>query len=442
MKSSFFYKNSLKQLGLFMLFALAIFASSCKRPTTDVGGDLIPEDDLLNVLQSDTMTILAETVKEDSLQTSDLSTVMLGTYVDPILGRTTASFYTQVTLSTSNPSFPTNAVVDSVVLALVYSNRLYGKINNQMLAVHRITEDLNPDSNYFNIRQIDYNLFDEIKPENEFYEMNPLAVVVVGTDTVKPQLRLKLRDQVGYDLLQTPASALSSSDAFKEYFKGFYVRPNIYFSDGGVFNFDLVDAASKLIVYYHYDENGTVENDFYDFTINTETSYYTSIEHRRFGTIVAPVMSGASVPGDELCYVQAGAGTRVRVEIPHIEDLNDLDGRSINRAQLVIPFEDESIFYPQAGLFLAYEDEEGELRILPDQLFGNISGTADFVADRYIFNISLYIQRVLNGEINSNGLFILSQNAGVSVARSVLHGPRYSVDDKNQNMRLILTYTH
>jgi hypothetical protein len=442
MKSSFFYKNSLKQLGLFMFFALPLCITSCKRPTTDVGGDLIPESDLLSVNQTDTATLFAQTVREDSLQTSDLSTVMLGTYEDPIMGRTTASFYTQVQLSTSNPSFPSNAIVDSVVLSLVFSNRLYGKINNQMLAVHRITQDLNPDSNYYSTRNTEYNFFDEIKPDKQYYNMDPLAIVVVGTDTVKPQLRLQLRDQVGYDLLQAPASALESNDAFKEFFKGFYVRPNIYFSNGGVFNFDLVDAASKLTVYYRYDDGGTEETDFYDFTINTETSYYTRLEHNRFGTVLSPLINDGAVNGDQLCYVQAGSGTKVKVEIPYIESLNSLDGRSINLAQLVIPFEDQRTFYPQAGLFLAYEDEDGELRILPDQIFGNIGGTGNFATDRYIFNISIYIQRVLNGEIKSNGLFILSQNAGVSVARSVLHGPQYSDTDRGQNMRLILTYTH
>ena len=442
MKSSFYYKNSLKQLGLFIFFALPLFITSCKRPTTDVGGDLIPEEDLLSVNQTDTATLFAQTVREDSLQTSDLSTVMLGTYVDPIMGRTTASFYTQVQLSTSNPSFPADAIVDSVVLSLVFSNRLYGKINNQMIAVHRLTQDLNPDSNYYSTRHTAYNYFDEVKPDEQYYNMDPLAIVVVGTDTVKPQLRLQLRDQVGYDLLQAPASALASNDAFKEFFKGFYVRPNIYFSNGGVFNFDLVDAASKLTVYYRYDDGGTEETDFYDFTINTETSYYSRLEHNRFGTVLNPLTNDGTVSGDQLCYVQAGSGTKVKVEIPYIESLNALDGRSINLAQLVVPFEDERTFYPQAGLFLAYEDEDGELRILPDQIFGNIGGTGNFVTDRYVFNISIYIQRVLNGKIKSNGLFILSQNAGVSVARSVLHGPQFSDSDRNQNMRLILTYTH
>jgi hypothetical protein len=329
-----------------------------------------------------------------------------------------------------------------VVLALVYSNRLYSKIKQQTLAVHRITQDLNPDSNYFNTRNIAFDPFDELKPDQTIYPMDPLGTVVVGTDTVKPQLRLQLRDQLGYDLLQAPASALASAEAFKDYFKGIYVTPNIFNSNGGILNFDLVDAASKLTVYYHYEENGEVENEFYDFTINTETSYFTRIEHLRFRSVLAPFLIGNNVPGDERCYVQAGAGSKVKIDIPHLETLNDLDGRSINRAQLIVPFEDGIALYPQAGLFLAYEDEEGELRILPDQIFGNIGGSADFVADRYIFNISLYIQRVLNGEIKSNGLFILSQNAGVSVARSVLHGPRYSADNKNQNMRLVLTYTH
>ncbi len=429
-------------MGLFILFAVTLVATSCKRPTTDLGGDLIPEGDLLSVNQTDTITLLAKTVKEDSIQTSNLTTVMLGSYMDPKLGRTTASFYTQVELSTSNPSFPSNAVVDSVILALVFSPRLYGKITDQRIAVHRLTQSMDRDSNYFNTREIAFHPMDEIRSGSEIYSMDPLAIVVVGTDTVKPQLRLKLRNQLGNDLLQAPASALSSNASFKEYFKGLYVRPDVFGPNGGVFNFDLIDAASKLIVYYHYEENGETEEDFYDFPINTESAYYTRIQHQRFGTDLSPLVFEESIPGDELCYVQAGGGVKVKVEIPFIDDINTFDGRSINRAQLIVPFQDESIFFPQSGLFLVYEDEEGELRVLPDQIFGNIGGTADLVSDRYIFNISLYIQRVLNGEIKSRGLFILSQNAGVSVTRSILRGPQFDPDDLKQNMRLVLTYSY
>jgi hypothetical protein len=140
--------------------------------------------------------------------------------------------------------------------------------------------------------------------------------------------------------------------------------------------------------------------------------------------------------------VQAGGGMRTKIDLPFIQDFNNFENRSINRVQLILPFDDDNRFEAQGSLFLVYKDDEGEFRLLPDQAFGTISGTGDFTSDHYIFNISLYIQRLLNGEINSQGLYLVSRNSGVSVNRSILHGPNYSTEDSSENMRMILTFSY
>lgn len=443
MTSFSFHKNSSRQLGLFSFFLLAIlFLASCKRPETDLGGDLIPEEDLLSALQTDTLSLTVTVEREDSLQTDNLSTVMLGTYADPVFGKSAASFYTQFHLSTSNPSFPANAVVDSVVLSLVYKDRAYGVPGTEKVTVHRMTESISRDSDYYSNQYTGYEPFSQVNPGEEYIRFDNQAIVVVGTDTVVPQLRIRLNPQLGYELLQLPASSLVSNEAFKEAFKGLYVTAGSQGTAAGVFNFDLVDASSKMTVYYHYDENGTDVNTRYDYNINTETGYYTYVQHNRNGTALAPLGQYQTISGTQYAYVQAGAGCKSRIDLPYLDRFGNYPNLSINRAQLIVPFEDSEKLSPQPALFLVYKDSTGELRILPDQILGNISGTADLVADQYVFNISLYIQRVLNGEIQSNGLYLVSQNAGVSVTRSLLHGPQFSTENKNRNMRMVLTFTH
>ena len=54
-----------------------------------------PQEDQLNVLVSDTTTVIAYTVKEDSLRSDEFTTSFWG-YVDPVFGYTKASIFSHI----------------------------------------------------------------------------------------------------------------------------------------------------------------------------------------------------------------------------------------------------------------------------------------------------------------------------------------------------------
>lgn len=432
--------NSLKRLGLFSFLGLVLFATSCERPENDLGSDLLPNEDGLTALQTDTVTIIATTVQEDSIRTDELSSVMLGNYIDPILGSTTASFNTQVRLSTTSPEFPDAPIIDSVVLALVYTGDFYGRLAKQQIFVHELTEDLENDSAYYTNTKHTYNTANEVKSGWDMYNFRPEDLVIVGTDSVVPQLRIHLKESLGQKLLGATEDQLSSNDNFLEFFKGLRVSPG--FADACVANFDLIDSDSKLSVYYRYDNAGVEDTTFYNFNITSECSYYTQVTHNRTGTALAPLDSGVEVDGDVMTYIQAAGSMKTLLEFPYLSDFEAIENKSINRAELRIPFDDSYRFTTQTNMFLVYLDQEGDYNLLPDQVLGSIGGSANFTDDYYTFNISLYMQKVLNGEITSQGLYLISKNAGVSVNRCALHGPNHSPGTPSENMRLILTFSY
>lgn len=432
--------NSLKQLGLFSFLGLVLFASSCKRPENDLGSELLPNEDGLTALQTDSITIVATTVREDSIRTDELSSVMLGNYIDPILGMTTASFNTQVRLSTTSPEFPDAPIIDSVVLSLVYTGNFYGKLAKQQLFVHELTEDLENDSAYYTNRKHAHSSNNEVKMGWDTYNFRPEDLVIVGTDSVVPQLRIHLDEALGQKLLSATNDQLSSNANFLEFFKGLNVRPG--FEDACIANFDLIDSDSKLSVYYRYDNSGVEDTTYYHFNITSECAYYTQVEHNRAGTALAPIDADIDVDGDVMTYVQAGGSVKTLIEFPHISDFDAIENKSINRAELRIPFEDSYRYEPQSNMFLVYLDEDGDYNLLPDQVLGSIGGSGNFTSDYYTFNISLYVQKLLNGEITSQGLYLISKNAGVSVNRCILHGPNHTPDTPSANMRLILTFSY
>ena len=126
-------------------FLFLLFASSCKRNT--VGGlEIQPSDQILGVVSSDTFTIVPYTVLEDSLQTDEAQSNLLGSYYDPVFGYTEASIVAQPRLSSDNVDFGSGTLTcDSIVLALQFE-ATYGNLDAQSFTVYEVSELYNLDS--------------------------------------------------------------------------------------------------------------------------------------------------------------------------------------------------------------------------------------------------------------------------------------------------------
>ena len=78
------HKLSFNRAILAIIFALSL--ASCNKEPDLIGIDLLPDSDYLNLSFTDTSTIIAYTVREDSLRTDELSANLLGYMNDPVFG--------------------------------------------------------------------------------------------------------------------------------------------------------------------------------------------------------------------------------------------------------------------------------------------------------------------------------------------------------------------
>ncbi len=431
------------------LFMALLMVGSCRAPDEDLGLDLLPGDPL-GVLV-DTTTLKAYSFQDTVIRTSGLTRNMLGSYFDPQFGLVNAGIVTQLRLSSNNVGAGqdnSGLVADSLVLALAFDgiNYAYGNLNAQIFRVHELGESLSLDSVYYSDDAPVVFQGDLVANRGGRIVPRPLTKPFIGGDSLQPQLRIRLDRQLADRFI----SAFGTPDmvdnaAFLEYFKGLYITVDngaqLPFQQG-ILYFALLNVASKATLYYHDDNNEPELLRSFDLLIDQGSARYTTVEHDR-GQALDPRLSLAladtSAPAS-VTFVQALGGVRTGIIFPNILDYSGR-GLILAKAELIIPLDGTFNAYhpPPNQLFIFRKDTAGKDVFLPDQLGGLGAIDGNYRADdrEYRFNITRYIQGLLNGSITGNNVTLVPGSNGVTANRAVLAGP----DRSYEPMRLDLIFS-
>ena len=320
---NFSYPNSWRKVfGLSATFLMTLFIlASCKKKESTLGNDILDPNSLLNSTQVDTFQLTTFTIAEDSLISDNPAYAVLGSYNDPKFGKVNASFYTQVVLSGLNPNFGdlSSITVDSLVLGLEYVD-YYGELSPQTVEVYQLTEKLHIDSTYYSFQHKAHSSTNLVVPGFETFTPKPNGETIIGEDTVDAQLRIRLNNALASQLINESASGgtnYSSTENFKDYFKGLYVKVNNPIQSsgkGGVFYFNLNAPLSKMTIYYTQDG----ENKTFDFLINSECADFNHVDIDNTGKPVQNVIND-TVSGQTEFYAQAFK-SRAVVAIPGLKN--------------------------------------------------------------------------------------------------------------------------
>ena len=271
-----------REPGFAIFFLLIAFLFSCKEPDT-IGLEVQPVNDQLNVVFSDTTTIVAYTVAEDSVRTDETIYNLLGSYKDPVFGTSSASFLAQVRLAANGFPFGTTPVnPDSLILSLAYSG-YYGDIRvPQTVNVYEMDNTVYKDSAYYS------NLKVSVKPNqiaSLYFTPKPYDSVMVDGVKYAPHLRIKCSMNFATQLLQGTSTDYTDNSTFLKFCKGLYITTVPvtsndshlpYVNNGAIIYFNLLSSLSKLTLYYHHSSPlDTLKCNFifneYSARINTDT---------------------------------------------------------------------------------------------------------------------------------------------------------------------------
>jgi hypothetical protein len=446
-------KRKVVQLSATFLVITFLFAS-CKKEETTIGDSLQGEG--LNVVTSDTFSLITYSDELDSMESDETSVALLGAYNDPVFGGVDCGIVTQIRLSTQDPNFGalSDIVVDSVVLGLAYTGiNYYANLDDITVEVYEVTEDLVRDDQVYHTFKDPANTGTNlVLSGTEVITPDPIGQQIVGDDTLSAHLRINLDPlTAGNTLVALNDNGSMATDAgFVDAFKGLYVKANassLANGQGGVFYFSMENSLSSLTLYFHLlSDPGNAEK--YVFNINNDAARYNKMDFDRTGTDVESLLVDPSL-GSEAFYTQSGAIWAI-VEFPYLSDLyldslGNKDPKIINRAELILPVQDFTAdgFDPAVNLFIAriLDDKTSDFTLdysLTSVLGGN-TVKYDQTNKEYKFTMTREVQAILNEERENSGFRIYTPSFfASSVERIIFNGTNSDLKNKP---RLEITYT-
>jgi len=438
-KNNFRFWNS--TINFWFILFLITFLFSCEEPNT-VGLDVQPPDDKFNVINTDTISLITYTVIEDSIRTDETELNLLGSNYDPVFGKNSASFYTQLRLSSNNANFGTNPIADSIVLTLKYKT-VYGDTSSlQTIKVYELNNSIYKDSAYYSNMDI---ITTGVTLASKTFAPKIKDSIYVDGIKQAPHLRIPLSSTLAQTFINASATTpLSDNTNFLEFFKGLYVTSMPVSDKGAIISFDLLNSVSGITLYYHNDAADSLK---YKFVINENCARFNHFNHSNYlysDPYMLSQILGDTAKGDSILYLQSMAGLKIKIQYPFLLNLVKTGRIAINKANLIIPVDIDDITLSENSpppQLVVVEEEDGKIRFLADQYDGMtyFGGAYNSTTKEYRFNIGRHIQQVVNGVKDNIGLYLMvwTSNKPNIANRVVIKGSKRN----SGKLRLQLTYT-
>ena len=386
-------KKTIKALKIASLLTLILLAFvACDKDFSSLESDIQGSENFIT--NSDKFPVITYNKKLNAVQTNDISSNLLGIYNDDIYGTTIANIVTQVTLSTFNPDFGNNAVIDSVMLTIPYYvttevvdsenqyeiDSLFGDtpIKLSIYENNYFLKDNNPENiaefqkYYSNGNGVDFNgvhrgdlLYQkDIFPSNEAID---IELSDEEEEIITPSLYIDLNTQTldfWKNLLKVDDSdshtELSNSNNFKNYFRGLYFNATLADNEveGNMVMLDF--SKAKIEVKYtndgdELDDAGMTVRERQTYQLNLTGNRLNIFENDPINNIIANADALANTTeGDEKLYIKGGEGAIAVVNLFAGIDSNN-DGLSDAYDDFIATYKDQRLINEANLVF--YVDE-------------------------------------------------------------------------------------
>jgi hypothetical protein len=431
---------------IWLLFAAgAIF--SCKKRDGNIVIDGQGDGSKYEVFRTDTLSIFASTIPEDSLPGNGLPYNLIGTMTDPLLGKTTANLYAAASIYEPNSDFPNTETPDSAVLYIPIIDGLnfYGdRISDQTWKIYPLAEALSSTAVYYQ------NSVPKLNTSTSTTYRGKVFSTFYDTITfnkqkleLHPGIYIKLSADMARTLMQMPKEAYQSDANLNKYFPGLAILPqddDLPSGKGGIGVYDIegsgtLSTRAHILLYYR-------DSLAFAFTFSGASRTITSGKTGPFPGFVQTQLSNQQLKYSTT-YIQSLSGLKSFVRIPHLLNLTQGGNIAVNKATITFFIDQSTVTNnfsapPRLNLFRPPNGGSRRNYVLSDATTIAFGGLYDQTKGTYTFNITRHVQdlmnsKILDGKDNNYGLFLTLPTAEPVLAA------RAAIDQTKT--KLEITYT-
>ncbi len=424
-----------KKLFFSIILIIIVFITSCNEKY-NIGGKIIPANNLANVEITDTVKVIMYTDSIKHLRTDGALNLLVGKYSDPTFGTTEASFITQVQ-SLTQPDWGDSAIFDSVCISFALADDYYYGTKEAApdLSVYEIKDSLKVQKYYSDAdpsKYTDYNLLGT-GVCRKFVSSDSIDLNIAG-------YRLRLDDAFGKKLIDNASFYFNINTPFYDKFGGFYVKSN---NSSGIYKFR-TDVTSKsknfgLIIYYHFPSDSKSLS--FVLPVTLKSNRFNMFTHNYTGTPFVSEMNATSSPA-QYVYLQGMAGTKIRVTFPGLRNFNKKV--IINKAVLVLknaPTNVLGIYSPIDKIWFLGNNLINYNTVYFNDFLSNSSYSGFEIAEgEYKINITRIVQNYINSYYKDKnvGLYLDLTNSINNFKRTIITN---GINSGNPS-KLVITYTN
>lgn len=392
--------------GCFILLISVVF-TSCKKDT-DIGLSTQPAGDKINTSFFDTLAIEAYTVKNDSVKSKNEAYGLLGNYIDPVFGKVSASFLAHVVPVSDNINFGDSAELVSIKLYLDYKGNYGDSSKSQNIQIYKLSQTIYKDTSYYSFRKA-----------SEFYNSATFLTskLINPSSLYSDSLEIDLPSSLGDSILKNK-KIIDKNDLLK-YIPGLCITTDTNTIGGCIMYFNLTSAKSKIVLSYKQNNSDTVVKTC-NFVINQNSARVNLFTHDYSNTNFYSQINSTSPVQDSVFYIQPMAGVRGFIKLPTADKLALKQNVAIVKATLIIPVEQNdlsiSTYDVPSKLMLFEKQPNNSDKLPPDFFLGEDTFDGNYYPSEgvYKFNITIEMQKLIDGIIPNYGYYLVSNDLSKS----------------------------
>ncbi len=356
---------------------LAFLITACDNSTNNIGTQIQPNDDRI-VLKADTFLLNTLTEPVDYI-VSKPDSLLLGTFIDNVLGTTRADVLTQLAVPTEefvylDPSVA-KTVPDSVVLRMSFGSYFGVTTSPIEVSVYELKKALKKKEVYYS--NIDPNEYvDFSKKLNAKTELVTIKDGLTGK--IQTSLAIKLSDEFMNRFFTMDADKYSTQEKFEQFFKGLYITTD--FGSSTMVNINNLTMTLHYHYIYNNDPTQAKIKSYHLYPANDEIVKVNRVQHE---------YRNLQIDNEgEYNYIASPSNylTKIQIPIARIKERVSVGDKNldINNASIKIDLQDKKEWNPGSIV-----PEVSEVLLIREDLVDEFFANHEFPTDTTSFLASL-----------------------------------------------------